>query len=94
MDDILIHMDGNRDQHRECVHRILEKLEKHDLYLKPEKCLFEEEQVEFLGVVLKNGTIQMDPAKIKGVADWPPPKNGQGCVSVPGLHWILPILHP
>ena len=74
MDDILIHTDRNRDRHRECIHHILKKLEEHDLYLKPEKCLFEEEQVEFLGVVLKDGTIQMDPAKIKGVADWPPPK--------------------
>ena len=40
MDDILVYTDGNRDRHRECVHRILEKLGKHDLYLKPEKCLF------------------------------------------------------
>jgi hypothetical protein len=29
--------------------------------------------MEFLGVVLKKGTIQMDPTKIKGVADWPRP---------------------
>ena len=31
--------------------------------------------MEFLGVVLKNGTVQMDPTKIKGVADWPKPNN-------------------
>ena len=29
----------------------------------------------FLGVVLENGTIQMDPTKIKGVADWPLPQT-------------------
>ena len=75
MDDILIHTDNNRPNHRKCVHRILDKLRKHDLYLKPEKCLFEQEEMEFLGVVLKNGTIQMDPTKIKGVADWPKPNN-------------------
>ena len=69
MDDILIHTDDNRPRHRECVHRILDKLKKHDLYLKPEKCLFEQEEMEFLGVVLKNGMIQMDPTKIKGVAE-------------------------
>jgi hypothetical protein len=56
-------------------HSILDKLRKHDLYLKPEKCVFEKEQVEFLGVILKGGTIQMDPSKIKGVADWPRPNN-------------------
>ena len=75
MDDILIHTDNDRPRHRKCVHRILDKLKKHDLYLKPEKCLFEQEEMEFLGVVLKNGTIQMDPTKIKGVADWPRPNN-------------------
>ena len=75
MDDILVHTDSNRPNHRKCVHQILDKLRKHDLYLKPEKCLFEQEEMEFLGVVLKNGTIQMDPTKIKGVADWPKPNN-------------------
>ena len=75
MDDILIHTDSNLLRHRKCVHRILDKLKKHDLYLKPEKCLVEQEEMVFLGVVLKNGTIQMDPTKIKGVADWPRPNN-------------------
>jgi hypothetical protein len=77
MDDILVHTDSNIDNHRECVHRVLQKLKEHDLYLKPEKCQFEKEEIEFLGVVLKGGTIQMDPAKVKGVADWPRPWNVQ-----------------
>ena len=75
MDDILIHMNDSLEDHRTKVHLILDKLAKHDLYLKPEKCLFEKEEVEFLGVVLKGGTVQMDPTKVKGVADWPPPRN-------------------
>jgi hypothetical protein len=75
MDDILIHTGDDPALHQECVHRILKKLGENDLYLKPEKCLFEEKRVEFLGVVLEKGTIRMDPAKIKGVADWPRPNN-------------------
>ena len=31
--------------------------------------------MEFLGVVLEKGTIQMDPTKAKGVADWPRPQT-------------------
>ena len=54
---------------------MLDKLAKHDLFLKPEKCLFEQRRMEFLGVVLENGTIQMDPAKVKGVEDWPQPRT-------------------
>ena len=75
MDDILIHMDDDLFKHRECVHCILTKLRKHDLFLKLEKCLFEKTQVEFLGVILKGGMIQMDPTKIKGVVEWPQPNN-------------------
>ena len=75
MDDILIHTDNDTTKHRKHVHRILQKLEENDLYLKPEKCAFEQRKIEFLGVVLEGGTIQMDPSKIKGIADWPPLKT-------------------
>ena len=75
MDDILIHTKDSLETHRKAVHQVLDKLAKHDPFLKPEKCLFEQRQMEFLGVVLENGTIQMDPAKIKGVEDWPQPKT-------------------
>jgi hypothetical protein len=75
MDDMLIHTDSNPTTHHVKVHRILDKLHAHDLFLKPEKCLFEQQKMEFLGVVLENGTIQMDPAKVKGVADWKCPET-------------------
>ena len=74
MDNILIHTNDSLETHRKAVHQVLDKLAKHDLFLKPEKCLFEQRRMEFLGVVLENGTIQMDPAKTKGVEDWPQPK--------------------
>ena len=54
---------------------MLDKLKQHDLYLKPEKCVFDQKRIEFLGVILENRTIQMDLAKVKGIADWPPPQN-------------------
>jgi hypothetical protein len=73
MDDILVHTKKDLSYHRKRVHQILDKLWKHDLFLRPEKCQFEQEEVEFLGVILGNGTIQMDPAKVRGVADWKPP---------------------
>ena len=55
MDDILIHTTDDLPLHRRRVHQILDKLQHHDLYLKPEKCLFEKREMEFLGVVLQNG---------------------------------------
>ena len=75
MDDILIATKDNIQFHEKCIHRMLEKLKKHDLYLKPEKCAFKQHKIEFLGVILENGTVQMDPAKARGVADWSPPQT-------------------
>ena len=75
MDNILVATKDNLQFHERCIHWMLEKLKKHDLYLKPGKCTFEQWRIEFLGVIPKNGTVQMDPAKTKGVVDWPPPQN-------------------
>ena len=51
MDDILIATRDDPKFHKECIHHILEKLCLHDLYLKPEKCVFKQWWMEFLGVV-------------------------------------------
>ena len=75
MDDILIATRDDLKFHEECVHCILEKLCLHDLYLKPEKCAFKQQRMEFLGVVLENRMVQMDPAKLKGITDWPQPQH-------------------
>jgi hypothetical protein len=48
-------------------------LKEHDLYLKPEKCKFERTEVEFLGTIISENTIQMDPIKLAGIRDWPSP---------------------
>jgi len=75
MDNILIHTNNDIAKHQEYIYWILQKLEENDLYLKPEKCAFKQHRIEFLGVVLEGGTIQMDPSKIKDVADWPAPRT-------------------
>jgi quinol-cytochrome oxidoreductase complex cytochrome b subunit len=54
---------------------MLDILEQHNLYLKPEKCAFEQEEIDYLGVIVGWGTLKMDPKKIQGVADWSPPKT-------------------
>ena len=78
MDDILIHTKDDVEYHRGKVHHILDKLQKNDLFLKLEKCSFEQTEMEFLRVILGPGTIHMDPAKLKGIADWSPPRTVKG----------------
>jgi hypothetical protein len=48
-------------------------LKEHDLYLKLEKCEFAKEEIEYLGVIVGQNKIRMDPEKLKGIADWPVP---------------------
>src|SRR6201996_6458347 len=75
MYDILIATEDDVEKHHELVHKVLERLAKLDLYLKPSKCQFEVRKIEFLGVILENRTVTMDPIKVAGVQDWKTPKN-------------------
>ena len=54
---------------------VLKRLEKFDLYLKPEKCSFAQTSLEYLGIIISEGQIRMDPAKVKGITDWPTPRT-------------------
>lgn len=45
------------------------------LYLKPEKCEFETHTVEYLGVIIGQGQVRMDPKKVEVVWNWPTPNS-------------------
>src|SRR6266702_1907045 len=74
LDDILIFTE-TIEEHRKVTRRVLELLEKHRLYLRPDKCEFERTMVEHLGVIISDNSVAMDPVKIAGVAEWPEPTN-------------------
>ena len=73
MDDILIATEGSLNAHKRHVVHVLSKLQRNDLYLKPEKCAFHKKEVEYLEVIEGNGQVKMDPIKVKGITDWPVP---------------------
>src|SRR5713226_619998 len=68
MDDILI-TTKMMEQHRELIKQVLQCLQDNNLFLKPEKCDFEKEQMDYLGLILKPGHIAIDPIKLQGIAD-------------------------
>src|SRR5882762_9164158 len=43
------------------------------LYLTPEKCSFDKTSIEYLGVIIADGQVRMDPAKVAGITQWPVP---------------------
>jgi transposase InsO family protein len=74
LDDILIFTE-TLAEHRRILRLVLERLRLHRLYLRPEKCEFERTRIEYLGLIVSQGKVEMDPVKVAGVMDWPVPKN-------------------
>lgn len=72
LDDVLIYSTG-REEHIKHVQLVLEKLKKYSLLVKPEKCEFHKDQVEFLGYIIGTHGIKMDSTKVQAVLDWPTP---------------------
>ena len=72
MDDMFISA-KTKEQLRENTKQVLQRLMENDLYLKPKKCEFCKEKIEWLGMVIQEGKITMDPRKLKGIQDWPAP---------------------
>jgi Reverse transcriptase (RNA-dependent DNA polymerase) len=78
MDDMAIHTKRQPDEtealhvqrHRSYVKCVLDKLLKHNLFLKPEKCTFEQPSIKFLGVQVTQGEVQMDDTKVERVCNW------------------------
>ena len=74
MDDILV-FTNTLDEHQQIVRQVLQRLQDHDLFLKPEKCEFERDSIEYLGLVISHDKLEMDPVKVAGVAEWPTPQK-------------------
>ncbi|PIL25456.1 hypothetical protein GSI_13346 [Ganoderma sinense ZZ0214-1] len=78
LDDILI-FTNDIEEHRTLVREVLKRLAERDLFCKPEKCEFEQPKVEYLGVLISENRVEMDPVKVKGIAAWPVPQNASDC---------------
>lgn len=72
LDDILI-FSKTLEEHRQHVHKILQRLQEKKLLVEAEKCEFHKQKVKFLGYELSPGKIRMDPDKIACIKDWPTP---------------------
>jgi len=73
VDDILVGTDLE-EGHDEIVEEMLRRLEENNLYMKPEKCAWKVQRVNFLGVIMDQGKIEMEENKVVRVLNWPIPK--------------------
>jgi hypothetical protein len=67
--DILIYSKSDSD-HDEHLRLVLQKLRDNQLYAKYSKCKFLIDEVSFLGHIISNGGISVDPAKVKEIVVW------------------------
>jgi hypothetical protein len=74
LDNILI-FSQTEEEHERHVHEVLRRLEQHDLYVKLSKCNFHEQEVNFLGFIMGQNGIRIDPERSRTVADWPVPAS-------------------
>jgi RNase H-like domain found in reverse transcriptase/Reverse transcriptase (RNA-dependent DNA polymerase)/Integrase zinc binding domain len=75
MDDFLIATPNRTPAdlalHRMIVHKVLQRFEDESFFLKAAKCHFEKPRVNYLGIVVENGKIHLDPTKQRGLLEWP-----------------------
>jgi len=74
VDNVLVGTE-TEEGHNEIMEEILRRLEKNNLYIKPEKCVWKARKIGFLGVVIGPDGIEMEVEKVNGVLNWPQPKN-------------------
>ncbi len=76
LDDILI-MSKTKEEHCHITREVLKVLRKNKLFLKVEKCEFKVLETKYLGVIISEGSIHMDPVKVRGITEWPTPTKKQ-----------------
>ncbi len=68
LDDFLI-FSKDLGEHCQIVKHVLQCLQENKLFLKVEKCEFEVLETEYLGIIISEISIHMDPIKIAGIAE-------------------------
>ena len=74
LDDILVYS-KDPSKHESHVRMVLERLRKHNLHVKPEKCTFHTDTVAYLGFRISPQGMCMDPEKTRAIRSWPAPRN-------------------
>ena len=74
LDDIIIFSD-TKEEHLKRLEAVFQKLCAAGLKLKPSKCFFFKEEIEYLGHVVSGKGISTNPKKIEAVTKWPTPRT-------------------
>jgi hypothetical protein len=74
LDDILIYS-NTPEKHAEHLRLVLSALRKAQLYCKMSKCSFFQTEVDYLGHLITDKGVTVDPRKLESILAWPTPTN-------------------
>ena len=74
LDDIIIFSD-TQEEHLKRLEAVFQKLDAVGLKLKPSKCFFFREEIEYLGHVVSGKGVATNPKKVEAVTKWPTQKS-------------------
>lgn len=84
IDDVLI-FGRSAEEHYQRLRSVLQRIREAGLKLSPEKCVFMQREVEFLGHVIGKDGIKTSDTKIEKILKWPTPANEDQLRSFLGL---------
>jgi len=68
MDDVLVRTE-KEEKHDKIVEEVLRRMEKNNLYIKLEKCVWKVREIDFLGLVMGSEGIKMQKEKVARVLE-------------------------
>eukprot|EP00253_Pinus_taeda_P031052 PITA_31052 len=74
LDDILI-FSKTKEEHYRHLQSVLKKLQQNKLLINLKKCTFFQRELIYLGFVIAENELKMDPEKVVAIVSWPSPKN-------------------
>ncbi|WVZ52217.1 hypothetical protein U9M48_003299 [Paspalum notatum var. saurae] len=84
IDDILVYS-KNEEEHEDHLRTVLTRPREHQLYAKFSKCAFSLREVSFLGHILSEKGVAVDPSKVEDVPNWKQPETRMQIRSFLGL---------
>jgi len=85
IDDILIATKGSLDKHQKQVSNVFQLLMDNNMCIEIDKCVFDAQEMTFLGFVVSGSGLQMDPEKARAIVDWPRPTSRKEVQQLLGL---------
>lgn len=74
LDDVLIYSES-RSEHRRHVREVITRLRDAGLTIDIRKCEFETKSTKYLGLIISDKGVGMDPDKVAAVTSWEPPET-------------------